>query len=128
MDENEDWKQWFRLAGLDLSVAEHLHKNMYPTPDEPICFHCQQSAEKYLKGFLVFNEIEPPKTHNLPILQEMCKEISANFSKLFKKCVFLNKFGTLPRYPNDLEITAEDVHVILCYAKEIKEFVVNICN
>jgi hypothetical protein len=33
--------------------------------DEIICFHCQQSAEKYLKAFLFSNDIEPDKTHNL---------------------------------------------------------------
>ena len=123
MDENEDWKQWFRLAELDFSVAEHLAANMHPTPNEPICFHCQQSVEKYLKGYLVFNGIEPPKIHALPILLEMCEKISADYSGLFKKCVFLNKFGTLPRYPNELEITDGDIRVALSFTNEINEFI-----
>ena len=123
MDEENDWQQWFRLADLDLSVAEHLAISMHPTPDEPICFHCQQAAEKYLKGYLVFNGIEPPQTHVLFVLLKMCKEILHSFSKLQQYCVFLNKFGVLPRYPNDLEITDGDIKLVLSYAKKIKEFV-----
>jgi len=38
---------------MDLNTAEYL-KNMKPLPIEIICYHCQQSAEKYLKGYLVF--------------------------------------------------------------------------
>jgi HEPN domain-containing protein len=28
---------------------------MHPTPVEVICYHCQQSAEKYLKGYIVLH-------------------------------------------------------------------------
>ncbi|MBN2050303.1 MAG: HEPN domain-containing protein [Spirochaetales bacterium] len=36
-----------------------------PGPLEIICFHCQQAAEKALKAYLAYNEIRPPKTHDL---------------------------------------------------------------
>ena len=44
---SEDWRL---LAERDLSVADHLAANMRPTPTEIVAFHCQQAAEKYLKG------------------------------------------------------------------------------
>ena len=53
-------QEWQRLAAMDLSTAEYL-KNMNPLPIEIICYHCQQSAEKYLKGYLVFCGMTPPK-------------------------------------------------------------------
>ncbi|MBI4848150.1 MAG: HEPN domain-containing protein [Nitrospirae bacterium] len=31
-----------------------------------MCFHCQQCIEKYLKAFLIYNESEPPRTHDRP--------------------------------------------------------------
>lgn len=34
------------------------------------CYHCQQSAEKYLKGYLVLYGKNPPRTHDL---DELCK-------------------------------------------------------
>jgi HEPN domain-containing protein len=42
-------QEWQRLAAMDLNTAEYL-QNMSPLPLEIICYHCQQSAEKYLKG------------------------------------------------------------------------------
>lgn len=115
--------EWFNKADMDLNLAVHAHKTMHPTPDEPICFHCQQSAEKDLKGFLVFHEIFPPKTHNLLDLLKMCIEIDANFDELKIKCNTLNRYSVMPRYPNELEITDGDLLLALSYAKSIKEFV-----
>ena len=119
----KEWKQWFRLARLDLSVAEHLYQNMYPKPYEPITFHCQQAAEKYLKGYLVFKGVEPSKIHALPLLLKECEKFSVDFFELFEKCVFMNKYAVLPRYPNELEITAEDISLVFKYTREIKVFV-----
>lgn len=64
MDRLAEAREWQRLASMDLNAAEHL-LNMRPTPYEIICFHCQQSAEKYLKGYLVIHDITPPKIHDL---------------------------------------------------------------
>ena len=44
--------EWFQFADIDLASAEHL-QSMRPQPLEIICYHCQQSAEKNLKGYLI---------------------------------------------------------------------------
>jgi hypothetical protein len=49
---------------MDLGVAEHS-LTYYPLPSEIICYHCQQSAEKFLKAVLVMQGIRPPKTYDL---------------------------------------------------------------
>ena len=57
--------EWFEFADMDLASAEYLC-GMRPQPLEIICYHCQQSAEKYLKGYLIYKGVmEPPKIHNL---------------------------------------------------------------
>jgi len=48
MDNRQFAKEWFDIAETDLSSAHHLI-TMRPRPIEIICYHCQQSAEKYLK-------------------------------------------------------------------------------
>jgi len=53
----EDWRI---LAERDMDVADHLANTMAPVPTEIIAFHCQQAAEKYLKGALVILGEEPP--------------------------------------------------------------------
>jgi HEPN domain-containing protein len=58
-------KEWFRFSSDDLSVATHCFEDMYPKKLAIACYHCQQSAEKALKGFLISQSIEPPKIHNL---------------------------------------------------------------
>jgi HEPN domain-containing protein len=52
MDEIRSALEWLRFAKMDLSSAEFLLKHK-PLPKEIICFHCQQTAEKGLKGVLV---------------------------------------------------------------------------
>jgi hypothetical protein len=37
------------VADDDLKSAEYLAAMHYPRPEGVICFHCQQSAEKYLR-------------------------------------------------------------------------------
>jgi len=60
MDNRTRAQEWQRLGEMDLSSAEHL-LTMKPVPVEIICYLSQQSAEKYLKGYLVLHGINPPK-------------------------------------------------------------------
>ncbi len=55
-------RAWFKKAENDLINAENTIKMDAP-PTDTICFHAQQCAEKYLKGFLTFHQIGFPKTH-----------------------------------------------------------------
>ena len=41
---------WVKKAENDILTARHLAEKMHPTPDEIICFHCQQSVEAILKN------------------------------------------------------------------------------
>ena len=126
MDRKEELRQWLEKANNDLKVAEHLSITHHPTPDEIICFHCQQSAEKYLKTFIFYNNIEPEKTHDLEELLNVCINFKAEFSTLLTKVTRLTKYGVLPRYPNELKITDEDMKAALNYAKSVQEFVLKV--
>ena len=37
-----------------------------------ICFHFQQAAEKYLKTFIITNDLEFKKIHDLTVLLKIC--------------------------------------------------------
>jgi HEPN domain-containing protein len=126
MGKTEILRQWLEKGKDDLRSAEYLSTMHYPTPDEIICYHCQQSAEKYLKAFLFFCDIEPDKTHDLKYLLEICKKQNTEFSVLSSNVYVLNKYGTLPRYPNELGINNEDMKNALVNAKTIQEFVMKI--
>ena len=98
----------------------------HPTPDEIICFHCQQSAEKYLKAFMFLHDIEPEKTHDLEMLLDICQEYNENFSLLLSKVTVLKRYAVTPRYPNELEITNEDMKTAIQYAKDVQAFVLQV--
>ena len=126
MDKTEIMNSLFGLAQNDLRSAEYLSTMTNPTPDEIICFHCQQSAEKYLKGFLVSQDIVPPKTHDLIHLLEMCESKKSDFSNLLSKCSFLNRYAVTVRYSYELQITTTDMKTAIQYARDLCEFVKDI--
>jgi HEPN domain-containing protein len=123
MDKATELAKWFFIAGEDLKSAEYLATMHYPRPEGIICFHCQQSTEKNLKGFLFQNDVDFPKIHDLIKLLELCKNIDVSFLSILQKCNVLNRYSVIPRYPDELEITAEDTNNAIQYAKDIRDFV-----
>ena len=126
MDKHEELRQWFSLAEQDLSIAKNSAITMHPIPVERICNLCQQSVEKALKGYLFLNDVEFPKIHDLRILLTMCVNLNPDFANFRKQMIYLNNFGVLPKYPNELQITEDDAKNAIRFAEEIKEFVVKI--
>jgi HEPN domain-containing protein len=126
MGKTEILQQWLDKGNDDLRSAEYLSTMHNPTPDEIICFLCQQSAEKYLKAFIFSLDIEPEKTHDLEYLLEICQKHNTEFSILSLNIDILNGYSVSPRYPNELEISNEDRKTALSYAKKIQEFVMKV--
>jgi HEPN domain-containing protein len=56
-----------------------LQPSIFMTKEKPpcdtVCFHAEQCAEKYLKGFLTYHQIEFPKTHSIETLVGLCKPV-----------------------------------------------------
>ncbi|MCL2158341.1 MAG: HEPN domain-containing protein [Oscillospiraceae bacterium] len=115
-------REWYRFALTDYAAAKHLSETMHPKPLEIICYHCQQSAEKMLKGFLISNSIEAPKTHDLQQLRKMCLNIDCNFETLKGMCTDLNPYGVQPRYPNEIEVFETDVENALRNIQKMIDF------
>jgi len=122
-NKNNDLSQdWYKFAMMDINAAIHLNNTMTPKPLEIICYHCQQSAEKMLKGFLVSNSIDPPKIHDLPLLRIMCVEINNDFEELYDICKDLTPYGVQPRYPNEIEVSETDVETAIQNVQTMIEF------
>ncbi|GHV83994.1 hypothetical protein AGMMS50212_13340 [Spirochaetia bacterium] len=123
MDKATELAQWFFIAGEDLKSAEYLATMHYPRPEGIICFHCQQSAEKNLKGFLFQNNVAFEKIHDLKMILKQCETVDTSFSSILPQCSVLNRYSVIPRYPDEFEITAEDTNNAIQYAKDIMDFV-----
>jgi len=79
--------------------------------------HAQQFAEKYLKAFLVFNELFPPKVHDLNQLIDLTKGFDSSFEEL-REAESLSKYSVRTRYPADFAVdTQQQINDILTLAK-----------
>lgn len=90
--------QWIERAEADLRAAEILIE-ADPLILDIACFHCQQAVEKFLKSYLVLNDVEFPFTHSLEYLLELCSERDNEFSTL--EIGNLTQFAVRMRYPHD---------------------------
>jgi HEPN domain-containing protein len=69
-----------KKANNDLKIAIDELDTKEPVIDM-VCFHIQQFIEKYLKSFLIYNEIKAPRTHSISFLLNKCIEIDREFEK-----------------------------------------------
>jgi HEPN domain-containing protein len=65
---------WFEKAHKDLRCAQ-IDLAAEPPASEDALYHCQQAAEKALKGFLVWHDQPFPKTHDLGRLGKQATEL-----------------------------------------------------
>ena len=116
--------EWVLMAEMDLKSAEYL-QNMRPIPIEIICFHCQQAAEKMLKGVLSSRDIEPPKTHDLLQLCKQCCQIDGAFEQFSNSCICLTPYGVQVRYPSNLELDETDMKSAIDEARRLFDFILD---
>lgn len=74
-------KKWLEKARRDLMTAKSGLDSSEPFTDI-ICFHAQQAGEKYIKAYLVWQEIEFPKTHSLEDLFLLSTQRDSSFLKI----------------------------------------------
>ncbi|MDR2607743.1 MAG: HEPN domain-containing protein [Treponema sp.] len=117
----KDVIEWMQIADDDFDSAKILYESDRKHY-EIICYHCAQAVEKYLKGYLSYNDIIPQKTHNLLLLNEICIDIDNNFENIRTECSLLNRFTNEIRYPHKIEIIEEDVNYSLIAVEKIRKF------
>jgi HEPN domain-containing protein len=64
-----------------------------------VCFHCQQCAEKYLKGLMEELGLLVPKTHDLDALLTRLAPHHPALQALRRGMLFLSDFAVDARYP-----------------------------
>lgn len=73
----QKFEEWARYGDEDHQIVNIALKENGP-PNQ-ICFHAQQMAEKYLKGFLAFSNKRFEKKHQLDYLLNLCETIDPSF-------------------------------------------------
>jgi len=93
-----DTRAWFRKASTDLRSAE-VDLAAAPPILEDVVFHCQQAAEKAMKGFLTYHQRPFGKTHDLRELGKACVLIDTTLAPLIERAVPLTWYAWRFRYP-----------------------------
>jgi HEPN domain-containing protein len=113
-----DTKSWLARAADDLEAAERLLKA--PALFGAAVFHCQQAAEKALKGFLAWHDTPFRKTHDLEESGEACIAIDATLRETIERAIPLTEYAWKFRYPGEPEEpTREEAEDALAAARDV---------
>lgn len=115
-------QEWILKAEEDYQAALLLSRRRKRPLLNSVCFHSQQSAEKYLKGYLSLKEIRFSKTHDLILLKNLCVKREGDFEFLADLVASLNPYAVEFRYPGE-QASRLDAKRALSAAKEIRDFV-----
>jgi HEPN domain-containing protein len=95
-------RAWLKKAADDLRGAD-IDLAAFPPFLEDMLFHCQQAAEKALKGFLTAHDRPFRKTHDLDELARACEAIDASLAAILDPARDLTVFAWVFRYPGESE-------------------------
>jgi HEPN domain-containing protein len=113
-----DTKSWLARAADDLEAAERLLKA--PALFGAAVFHCQQAAEKALKGFLAWHDTPFRKTYDLEESGEACIAIDATLRETIDRAIPLTEYAWKFRYPGEPEEpTREEADDALAAARDV---------
>ena len=106
--DTDKYNEWFAMGDKDLRSAKILFD--HDADNEIVCFHCQQTLEKYLKGYLIAVTGELQEGHNLLKLCKKAMQQDNKFNEFLKDMALVNAFYIETRYPalDPLVVSKED--------------------
>ncbi len=121
-DKSEYIKNWLFRANEDIAVIESLSGLDLEYYTSTICFHAQQAVEKYLKAYLIYHDIDFPRTHDVDYLLLECQKIDKDSFEI--DLLSLTDYGVSIRYPDDFFIPGiDETKVYLELARQIKQLI-----
>jgi HEPN domain-containing protein len=117
-------RAWLIKARNDLDTARQIGV----LPDghlDTAIYHCQQAAEKGIKGFLAFRDHELERTHDLRRIIQVAARYDAGFTDWMDAATTLTPYATAYRYPGEcatLEPSREEFDEALKLAGDLFTF------
>jgi len=113
---------WISFADEDLVLANYALKMPGIRSYRLIAFHAQQCAEKYLKAYLVYHDIDFPYTHDIRKLLKLCG--NAIWIETIKNAEDLTPFAVTTRYPMlDEKVTENEAVEAVNLASRVRQVV-----
>ena len=118
-------RSWLTKASRDLLSARELAHGTTSLLDTA-AYHCQQAAEKALKGYLLYNDVRFEKSHDIELLISQAMEIDPAFSGLIEAARLLTPLAVEFRYPGDfIEPEPEEFREAFNAAQALYTFVLD---
>jgi len=114
-------RRWFERAEADWRLSHRLMADPQPYP-EAIAFHCQQAAEKYLKAYLTWQQVEFPKTHDIKRLVELAASCDRALAEDLNEAEALTPYAVEYRYPGEYPpLTSDDTTNAIALADRVRD-------
>ena len=114
--------EWIDKAEGDLLTAQREYRARNRPNYDAVCFHAQQTAEKYLKACLQEANKVIPRIHNLVDLVSLCIEVDPIFSILEPELRGLDGYAVRTRYPGQ-NATKEEALIAIKTSKNVRIFI-----
>jgi HEPN domain-containing protein len=121
-------RDWLTRASHDLSAARALSALEQPLLDAAI-YHCQQAAEKTVKGWLQLQDDPFPKTHDVEDLVNQAAKVEEDFKQFATAAAVLTPYVSAFRYPggsHEPMPSREEFDEALQHAQTIYDFVLGL--
>lgn len=113
-------RDWIKKAESDWLAAIALARRRKIPLYDQVCFHCQQSAEKYLKARLEEAGIVSSKTHDLERLLNLVVKLEPRWAALQPSAKRLTDYAVDFRYPGN-EATRQEAKTAIADARAMRE-------
>ncbi len=113
-------REWLKKAEDDYLAAQALSRRRKVPLRDAVCFHFQQSAEKYLKARIEELGLRIPKTHDLDALLTVLLPVEPLWAALRLALLRLSDYAVNFRYPGH-EATPNDVNAAKRDAKAVRK-------
>lgn len=119
-------RSWLTKAQHDLTSAHVLAASAPPLLDTAI-YHCQQAAEKAVKGYLVFCDQEFERVHDIEVLIRSAMPYAGEFAEWIDVGIQLTPYARIYRYPEyATEPSAEQFNQAMSAAEGLYQFVLSL--
>jgi HEPN domain-containing protein len=93
-------RSWMIKAYRDLLSARELAGGATPLLDTA-AYHCQQAAEKAVKGYLLYHDVRFEKSHDIELLVTQAVDVDPAWVDCIETARLLTPLAVEYRYPGD---------------------------
>ncbi len=111
-------------AAHDLRAAEIGFANEAPL--DTVAFHLQQCAEKLIKAFLNWKNVQYPKTHALGALLDLAVPHQPDLENFRGRLLAMSSYAVEMRYDDELYPSDDEIQAGFATARELQQRILSL--